>query len=171
MNRSMFDLRDDYERLASIAAIGYDPDTGETLEPEDLAREWEAIQDEAAEKVLATGYVLKRIKAQKDLVDEERARLKRKSDALEKSASALQDLLRAFMEGTRNERVKGASLSVSLGKPTERVEVAAVQSLPAEYLRYPDPEPRKAEIRAALKEGKEVPGASLVPGPRRLTIR
>jgi hypothetical protein len=48
--------------------------------------------------------------------------------------------------------------SAGLGKARATVE-ADVTKLPEEYIRRTDPEPKKLEIAAALKAGKEVPGA------------
>ena len=45
---------------------------------------------------------------------------------------------------------------------SEEVQIENVHNLPEEYLRYKDPEPDKAALKAAIKEGKEIAGAALV---------
>lgn len=170
---SMFGISADYERLCIAAGRGEHPDTGEVIEDfEELDKLFEAIEDEAADKVAATAFVIQRLKADEALLDEEAKRLKAKQQAVTKRRERLTETLKTFMETTETEKVKTPSVSVTLGKPSKRVEIEDEKKLPPQYIELVTT--RKVDrnaIKAALKAGNTVSGASLEDGKRGLTIK
>lgn len=167
---SMFDLSADYERLLQIAELGADPVTGEVYEPEDIDKAFTEIKGEAEDKISSTAYVLQRLKADANVLDEEIKRLKAKRDSILAGRERLQDRLREFMATAEVHKVKTPSISVSLGKPSERCEITDETAVPDDYARVVR-QVEKQQVKDALKKGQDVPGAQLVNGPNRLTIR
>ena len=69
-----------------------------------------------------------------------------------------------------------SNLETSLGTVSRvRVQPSVIVTnaadIPWRYLRYPEPEPKKAEIKAALKRGEVVPGATLGNGSSTVAIK
>lgn len=169
--KSMFSLGADYERLCMAAGRGEHPDTGEPIEDfAELDALFDAIQDDVGEKIAATAYVTQRLKADAGVLAEEIKRLQAKKASIEANNERLKDKLREFMETTETPKVKTPSVSVSLGKPTERVSIVDEDAVPEDYAEVVR-RVSKSAVKDALKQGLDVSGAKLVPGPKRLTIR
>lgn len=170
--RSMWDLTEAHERLLTIAGVGYDPETGEAFEEEELGRAFDALDDEAEAKILAAGFVSKRLAADAEALDAEIKRLTRMRDTARSGRELLIDRLREFMGTTGLVKVKSTYLSVSLGAASQRVEITDEKALRSDYLRtVTSVTPRKEDIARALKAGATVEGAKLVDGPKRVTIK
>lgn len=93
-------------------------------------------------------------KAVADLVKKYQARQK----ALKNKRESLKSYVAAFLNG-KSWKCDECRYSF---RDTESVKIDGdVKNLPAEYLRIAEPEPDKKALREALKEGKEIAGASL----------
>ena len=132
-----------------------DPETGEITG--DTA-ELDALQIQRDEKVENIACLIKNLKAEAEAVWSEERKLKARRQACESHADWLKRYLANSLQG---EKFKSARVSISWRK-SQAVEVEDVWKLPAEYIRMADPEPKKTEIKEALKQGIEIPGAELV---------
>lgn len=86
-----------------------------------------------------------------------------RAKALEARAERLKDYLANCLESCGIERVEHPGVTLSWRK-SSAVVIDGEDLLPAEFMRRkpaPDPEPDKAAIAAAIKDGKEVPGAHI----------
>lgn len=169
-NTSMFSLTQDFEDLLIISELGYDPRTGEAFEPDDIDKAFAELEAASEDKIAGTAFVLKRLKGEAALVKAEIDRLQAKKRSIENGHERLADLLRDFMRRTKLMKVKHPTISVSLGKPTQRVKVLDESKLAGIYIRTKT-EPNKSAIKKDLEEGIQVKGAELEDGPERLTIR
>jgi hypothetical protein len=86
-----------------------------------------------------------------------------RAKAIEARAARLRDYLQRCMEATGIQKIEGPGVALSFRKSTA-VAIDEPALIPAEYMRTPEPPPAapdKASIAAALKAGKDVPGARL----------
>ena len=86
-----------------------------------------------------------------------------RAKAIQARADGLRDYLARCLEGAGIETIEGPGVRIGWRKSTA-VNVFETALIPAEFMRQkppPEPEPDKAAIGAALKEGREVPGAAL----------
>lgn len=147
------------ELIENVLANCYDPETGEIYD-EELMVQYDSLQMEKAEKVENIICFIKNLTADANAIrEEEKALASRRQSALKK-AEHLQSYLQFCLQGEKFSSPKGA---VSYRK-SQKVEVDEnrLSEIPAEYLRYKDPEVNKTEVSKALKAGKEVPGCTLV---------
>lgn len=140
-----------------------DPETGEIINPEALT----ALQMEREKKLENVALWVKDLKAEAEAIGNEIKALTARKKAAENKADRLKAWLGEALEG---EIFKSARVRVSYTHNT-RLAVTDEQSVvnyieshyaePEELLRYQLPEIRKDAVKAAIKEGAEIPGAYL----------
>ena len=169
MSKSIYDISVEYQTLLDIAESGFDAETGEVIDEEHLNAAFDVIQESVEKKVANTAQVVRKIETEAQSVLEEAKRLADKARALSKSSDFLKDLIRGLMVQTGTSKVKTPYVSVSVGKKSLSVE-ANPDVIPKEYQVVRISADKKA-IKDAITNGVEVPGARLVEGKPRLTIR
>lgn len=143
------------ERIEKALEEAYDPETGELLIPEEelfgQIREIEADQDE---KIDAIACEMKNLFAEAEGIKAEKLKLGERQSRLEKRAERLKRLLAWLLQG---ETWKNARHAISYRKSTELVIddgfVEWAEAFAPGLLRITE-EPRKDEIKRAIKEGK-----------------
>jgi hypothetical protein len=107
-----------------------------------------------------------------EAVEKRLGQLKALKATLENKQTSFHGYILACMEKLEAQELRGEIKKVMVKKPSKRVEIESIDSLPVEFLRtVPSTvEPIKTEISKALKAGKEVPGARLVDGPTTLKL-
>lgn len=111
------------------------------------------------------------------LADVERAKEKEKALAARRKAAEarvthLKQFLLVGMQLAKVEKIEGPFVNVAIRVNPPAVDVFDEKQIPAEYMVAPPPPPPpqatpdKTAIAAALKAGKDVPGARLVRGVR-----
>jgi len=110
-------------------------------------------------------YILN-VEAEAEAIAQAEARLKARRQSLEKRAAWLRDYVKTNMEacGITEIAAQDKTFRVRVRQNPEAVELdGSLPDLPAEYMREKIiREPDKSAILAALKAGKEVPGARLI---------
>lgn len=149
---TLFDINKELENAFEELV---DPETGEIL---DGAYVLDALTMKRNEKIENIALMIKNLRAEAEAINAEAKKLKARAKACENHAEWLKRYLANNLQG---EKFKSARVSISWRK-SQAVEVEDVWKLPAEYIRMADPEPKKTEIKEALKQGIEVPGAELV---------
>ena len=101
----------------------------------------------------------------------EMARMKARTDALERAADRLRSYVVSVMQAFGTRKLEGVTSTLSLQKNPPRVEVTG--PVPGEYERVvPETrEPDKVAIKRALQAGEFIPNCRLIDGEERLTIR
>lgn len=151
-----------YEIEADILTC-VDPETGEIIDPAKL----DALQMERGKKLEGVALWVKDLKAEAEAIGNEIKALTARKKAAENKAERLKAWLGESLEG---EIFKSAKVRVSYTHNT-RLNVTDEQSVvnyiethytePEELLRYQLPEIRKDAVKAAIKDGAEIPGAYL----------
>lgn len=146
----MASLYDIDTRLYSLL----DEETGEITDIE----AFEKIQLERDEKIENIALWVKNLKADVEALKAEKLTFAERQKAAEKKIDSLKHLLSDALGG---QNFKTSRVALSFRKSTE-VQIDDIDELSDKYLRYKDPEPDKAAIKAAINEGKEIAGAKLV---------
>lgn len=139
-----------------------DLETGEILDVEKL----DDLQIEREAKLEGVALWVKDLKAEAEAVKAEADKLTARKKALDNKIDGLKNWLLYALGG---EKLKTPRCSV-YQTHSQRVSVTDEEQLmgyiyslsaPSAFLRYKDPELNKDEIKKAMKDGKEFPGAVL----------
>lgn len=132
----------------------WDEETGEILD----TQKFDAMQMALEEKLEAVGCYIKNLKAEAEaLKTEEKAFAERRKRAENKAAS-LENYLANFLQGSPFETLR---VKISFRK-SEYLDISEGAVIPAEYLKYKEPEVNKAELKKAVKDGLALDGVQLV---------
>lgn len=163
---ALYVLTNQYLELAEKLADGdFDAQTiADTIEAS-------GISDELAVKAQGIEFVARGAEAHHAAIDAEIARLTALKAHRQKVADGLRAYLKDNMERAGIEKIECPLFKLTIKKNPPSVEVIDPLSLPAEFWRTPEPKPPvaapdKAAIKAALQDGKDVPGARLNQGTR-----
>ena len=133
-----------------------DSETGEIIDEKRL----DALQMARQKKIENILLWIKNLKSEAGAIREEEKKLADRRQSDEKKAESLTQYVQNVLNG---EKFKTSRVVVSYRK-SEAVIVDDLQLMQGtcdEYLKYKDPEPDKAKIKAALKGGLPVPGCHL----------
>lgn len=140
-----------------------DMETGEILDSDKLT----ALQMEREQKLEGVALWVKDLKAEADAVKAEADKLTARKKALDNKIESIKNWLLYALNG---EKLKTARCNV-YQTHSQRVKVIDEQSVvnwiqthsrePEQYLKFTLPEIRKDAVKAAIKDGAEIPGAYL----------
>ena len=133
-----------------------DSETGEIIDEKRL----DALQMERREKIENILLWIKNLKSEAGAIREEEKKLADRRQSDEKKAESLTQYVQNVLNG---EKFKTSRVVVSYRKSEAVIvdDLQLIQETCDEYLKYKDPEPDKAKIKAALKDGITVPGCHL----------
>ena len=133
-----------------------DSETGEIIDEKRL----DALQMERREKIENILLWIKNLKSEAGAIREEEKKLADRRQSDEKKAESLTQYVQNVLNG---EKFKTSRVVVSYRKSEAVIvdDLQLMQETCDEYLKYKDPEPDKAKIKAALKDGITVPGCHL----------
>lgn len=141
-----------------------DMETGEIIDVDALT----ALQMEREAKLEGVSLWVKDMAAEATAVKEEADKLLARKRALDNKITALKSWLLIALDGqklktprcnvyqTHNQRL-------AVADEAKLIDFLKTLEEPERFLRFPDPELRKDEIKKALKEDFHIPGASLEP--------
>lgn len=131
-----------------------DTETGEIFDIEKV-EELEMTRDAKVENICLW---IKNLKAEAEALKAEKDVFAQRQKAVENKAESLKRYISNYLEGTA---FKSAKVQVSFRK-SESVEIEEGAIIPDEYLRFKEPEVKKAELKQALKLGKQIDGVRIV---------
>ena len=139
-----------------------DLETGEILDTEKL----DALQMEREAKLEGVALWIKDMKAEAAAVKEEADKLNARKKALDNKIEGLKTWLLMALNGEklntpRCKVYQTHSQRVSVTDEGKLFEYIYSTTAPGMFLRYKDPELNKDEIKKAMKDGQEFPGAVL----------
>ncbi len=172
--KSMYDLGGEWLALMHASEPLFDAETGEEIDSDSsLDAAFAALGEDVTAKLAGCGHVLRRLKADAAQVADEEKRLRARRASIDASRERLEVRVRDLMDLTSTASVKTPTISVSLAKTApRRPEVFDDALLPDLFRAPPKPgAPILKSIKLAIEGGAEVPGARLVDGKRRLTVR
>lgn len=156
---SLFNLAKEYTDLYSALVSSVDEETGEV--DVDIASALANVQGSFEEKAISTATVSRMLGNTVDEVSKEIDRLKRLKVHLEREDGRVKEYLKKAMELTGTEKVQGISASISF-RQSEQTVIDNEEELPEEYITVKTTyTPNKTAIKAAIKAGKDVPGAHI----------
>lgn len=133
-----------------------DEETGEIIDLERL----EALEMERDRKISNVACWIKDLRAEAEAIKAEKQALEKRQKAAENKAENLKEWLAKVLQG---EKFKDAKVSISYRK-SEKVVFAedfAYVTLPTKYRKI-TVEPKKTELKEALKNGETFEGVQLV---------
>lgn len=139
----------------------FDPETGEIV---DVAQ-WDALTMQREQKLEGVVCWIKNLLADAEALKAEKSMLEAREKAARNKAERLTKWLESALQG---EKLTTARCAVSYRKsvaveiPDEELFVAYAGKECNDLLTYKQPVPNKTAIKAALKEGRNVPGVQLV---------
>lgn len=115
-----------------------------------------------SDKVDAIAFIDRRSAKEIDFLKEEEQRIRLKRQSLERRRASFRDFLRMVMVGHGLKKLTGHTATMSL-RSSESVQVdVSPQDLPPQYVEMTVTyQPKKADIKAALKSGVVIPGCSM----------
>ena len=133
-----------------------DPETGEIIDEQRL----DALQMAREKKIENVLLWIKNLKSEADAIKIEEKSLADRRKADEKKAESLTQYVQNVLNG---EKFKTPRVAVSYRKSESVVvdDLRLMMEVCDDYVKYKDPEPDKAKIKAALKDGVAVPGCHL----------
>ena len=142
------------------------------LPEEELKDCLESIGDAIEEKASNIVAVVETLESDTKAIDEQIKRLQTRKNAIVANNERLREYLRYNMEATGINKIKHPLFSITLGKPTVTADIFDADILPDDYVTVKtDISPDKRKILADLKNGVDIPGATLSEGKSRLLIK
>ena len=145
----------------------------QTLETEDseaFAAALDQLQEAIADKAVNVAKVIRNLEAEEQEAKAEADRLSQRAKSLGNRCDALKEYLLLNMKVAKVTNLTSPLFTIFVRPPSKVVFIENEALIPDEY-KETKTEVRKGLIAAALKEKKEVPGASLVDGKEALVIR
>ena len=138
-------------------------EAAEELDPLALKDTLESIEDAIEEKVENTAKFIKNLSADVDALKAEEKRLAERRRSLENKISGIKEYLQNQMEVSGLDKVKRATLTVSIQKNPPSLKVIDEKLLSA-YMIPQAPVLDKKAVLSALKEGADIQGAEIHQG-------
>ena len=139
-----------------------DMETGEILDPEKL----DALQMEREQKLEGVALWIKDLNYEAVMVKEEADKLNTRKKALDNKITGLKNWLMFALNGEKLKTARATvyqthSQRVAVADEAKLIEFLKTMEDPEKFLRFKEPELKKDDIKKALKEGYEIPGAAL----------
>ena len=149
---TIYQIADKYQLIQQMIEEGTPPEVFEEA--------LKAIDGEAAEKLEAYVMVYKNVNSDINGVNEEIKRLQEFKKSMENNAERLKRNMEMLLKEMKDNRLKTNKFSLSLRKSTS-VQIEDETLIPPQFIRTKS-EVIKTDIAKLLKDGAQIPGASLV---------
>lgn len=156
MNASLYQIGMDF--LTALDAIEVDEDTGEVLNLGQI----EALDAQFEQKAESVACYIKNLAAfSADLKTAEES-MKARRQAADKKIDALKKYLTTWLDAVGKDKVETVNAKISFRK-SDQVQIDDESALPADFVKVvTETKPDKTAIKKAIKDGAEVPGATLI---------
>lgn len=159
---SLYTIANEYRQACDVLA---DLD----LDAQTVADTLESLSGDLEAKAVNVAAFLRGLEATAASIKEAEAAMKKRREAMENRADGLREYLLGAMQHTNIRKISSPHFDLAIRARPASVEIEDAAQIPADLLRTPEPkpaEPDKKAIAAAIKSGREVPGARLVVGER-----
>lgn len=175
---SLYEMSNAFEAL--FERLEYLTEQAEQAEENSVSKEeveqaWfdtlDAIEEEFSIKAENIALYIKELTAKSDAIKQEERRLAERRRAFEHRAIFLKSYLLESMQKMHLKKVDGIRARVTVRNNPDSLKIDDEQVLIkylvdsgfCSYLRYPEPELRKADIKQLLKSGVQLQGCKLAP--------
>lgn len=150
----MYDLAGEWLELADMET---------EIDADTFADTMESIEAAIEDKADAYAAILNEFSGTIAACQNEIRRLTEKKKALETRSAMLKENLTACMVMMDRRKIQTGfnTFTIQANPPSVAIQ-CPIEELPAEYIKYKDPEPDKTKLKAALKLGAVIPGVELV---------
>lgn len=132
----------------------------------------EAVEGEFNDKAVSVAHFIRNLDSDVEAIDNEVKRLNDRKKALKTKQESIKDYLRENMEATGIKKIECPLFSISCVAGRDVVTINDEAALPDDYVEVKsEVKPVKATILKALKEGVEVPGASIIKSKSSIRIK
>lgn len=122
-----------------------------------------------AEKILA---VDRQLASESDQLDQEIKRLQAMKRVRDNARDHLRSYLQINMDQSGIDKISCPLFTITLSKPKPKLDITDEDLLPSEYVDVQvQSKPKRSEILADLKAGKEIPGARIIDSARAVLIK
>lgn len=158
------------QQYADVQKLIDSDDTGSMAEA--IAETMQLIEGDFQDKAVNVVLFTQNIESDIEAIDAEIKRLQEKKKSIQNKADGMRDYLRMNMAATGINKISCPLFSITLSAPAQQVEITDESLLPDDYVAVKTViSPDKRKILADLKAGVNIPGAMLVDGTQRLTIK
>ena len=157
MSTALYVLSDEYIAAAQTLA---DLD----LDPQTVADTLEGLAGEVEVKATNVAMFVRNLEASAEQIKAAEATMAARRKAIENRAESVRGYLKTQMERTGITKIECPYFKLAIRENPPSVVIDAASQIPAEFLRTPEPPPPaldKKAIAAAIKAGREVPGAHI----------
>jgi hypothetical protein len=163
----LYEISEQYNQIQTLLESD---DSGHMAEA--IADTMQMISGDFHDKAQAIVSLTLNFDAEISAIDREIERLQEKKKIRQNKIDSVRDYLRHNMQATGISKIECPLFAITLSKPAKQVEITDEAALPDEYVRVKTTvSPDKVALAKALKDGIEVPGAILIDGASRLTIK
>lgn len=166
MSTALYVLSNEYQEAArQLADLELDEQT--------IADTLEGLAGEIEIKATNVAMFCRNLEASAEQIREAERAMALRRKSIENRAEHIREYLKANMEATGITEISCPYFKLAIKQNPASVVIDAESQIPVEFMRIPEPPPAtpdKKALAAALKEGKEIPGAHLARGTR-LDIR
>jgi len=156
------------EQMKQLEKLG---DDGE-IDQQALADTFEGLEGEFEQKAIALIQMTSNMNADIDQLDEMIKRLQARKKVLQNKKESWRDYLRTNMDAAGISKIECPYFAITLRKGQKVVDVYDEDLLPDEYVDIElVTKPRKRDILQALKDGEDIPGATMKEGQKSLLIK
>lgn len=157
----LYEIAADYQNVIGLLE---NTDTTDVAGMEAVSNAIEQVGEEFNTKAVALVHYATNIGSDIDAIDTEIARLNARKKSMTGRMQWLNEYLLMNMQRCGISEIKHPAFTIRLRDNPESVVVADESVIPAEFMKVPPPpkaSPDKNAIKAAIKEGRDVPGCHL----------
>jgi len=157
----LYEIATDYRDIIGLLE-NTDPTDAEGMEA--VSNAIAQVGDEFNAKAVAIVHYGKNVGSDIDAIDAEIKRLTARKKSMQSRADWLNGYLLENMQRTGISEIKCPVFTIRLRDNPESVVIDDEAAIPAEFMKTPPPPaaaPDKTAIKAAIKEGRDVPGVRL----------
>lgn len=120
-------------------------------------------------KAQNTAFAIKQLEALAMSVKQVEQEISERRKRIEKRAESVKEYLKQCMEIAGMTKIECPQFQIAIQKNPASIDIFEPALIPSEFMRQPEPPPPapdKGAIKAAIQNGKEVPGATIKQGTR-----
>ena len=156
---NIYNLTTEYNNLYNLLFESIDEETGEI--DQNVMQALEIKKEELQSKAQALACFIKKTENTEDEIDKEIKRLKALKERYKKVRERVEYSLTTSLESLGESKVDGIQATISFRKSVQTI-IDDAELLPDEYKKVKFVfEPKKEEIKKAINQGIDVPGARL----------